>query len=383
MAQKKQSDRGLVKRKNRAGKTVWYCRLYLDGRMRWFGSFPTKTEARQCYQEAKTDQRRGQFFSQHLQHRGAKRLADAIDDYMRLNHKRTVADDRNYARFWKARLSNMRLVNITPTLLDTVKGELLAKKLANQTVLHYLKFLRHILNLAVRDRHLTHNPFAQVEMPKVTKGRLRYLTIEEEQRVLNAIGPIYAPWVRLAILTGLRQGEQFDLKWTDVDLERGIITLPQTKSGGCQYAYLNQEAIDILNGFTSWKDSQWIFPSKTQGTPLNPKNFYHRVYVPALQSAGLRVKHEDPSQKVDWHTLRHTYGARLGMSGASDQEIAACLRHSSTALVKRYAHLSQDHLHSVTEMVAQFGKPSSTTHVLTRTVDKCEIAGTNEKEKTR
>ena len=99
---------------------------------------------------------------------------------------------------------------------------------------------------------------------------------------------------------------------------------------------------------------------------MDPKNFYHRVYVPALQKTGLQKKSdnqanaiEDKGQKVDWHTLRHTFASRLGMSGATEQDIAACLRHSGTSLVKRYSHLSQDHLHSVTEKVSQFGRPPS------------------------
>ena len=286
MARKGRQDRGLIPRKNARGKTVWYVRLSLDGNLRWFGSFPTKTEARQCREEIQTDQRRGKFFPQNLQHRGAKRLADAIAEYIQGNQKRAVVNDRRYAEFWNERLPNMRLVNITPALLDTIKRELLKKKLSHQTVLHYLKFLRHILTIAVRDRHLNQNPFTQVEMPKVPKGRFRWLTHEEAHRLLEAIGPTYAPWVWLAILTGLRQAEQFGLKWTDVDLERGIISLSQTKSGGCQYVYLNQEAIKILKGLTSWKDSKWVFPSQTKGTPMDPKNFYHRVYVPALQKAG-------------------------------------------------------------------------------------------------
>lgn len=314
---------------------------------------------------------------------------------MRFNQKRTIPNDRRYERIWKARLPNMRLVNITPALLDIVKGELLEKALSNQTVLHYLKFLRHILNRAVRDRHLNQNPFTQVVMPKPTKGRLRYLSLEEEQSLLKAIGPTYAPWVRFAILTGLRQAEQFQMKWIDVDLERGIVTLPHTKAGGCQDAYLNQEATDILKGFTSWKDSKWVLPSKNEGkrkkpaTHLDPKNFYHRTYVPALQKAGLQKKKdtktdavEDKSQNVDWHTLRHTFASRLGMSGATEQDIVACLRHSGTSLVKRYTHLSQAHLHSVTEKVSQFGRPGSQPLENRRTVDKSEIK-TGEAEEVR
>jgi len=205
-----------------------------------------------------------------------------------------------------------------------------------------------VLNVAVRDKKLEKSPFAEVKMPKVLQGDTRELSMEEECRLLKAVGPLYGPWVRLAILTGLRQGEQFKLKWTDVDLERGIITLPQTKAGKCQYVLLNEEAKDILKTFTSWKDSKWVFPSKTKGTHLDPKNFYHRVYVPALRRANLK--------NVDWHTLRHTFASRLAMDGQSDSTIAALLRHSGTALVQRYAHLSPTHLRAAVESVANFGK---------------------------
>jgi len=361
MARKEQSDRGLVKRKNRQGQTVWYVRVSKDGKMQWRGSFPTKTEARNCREEIKTDQRRGVYFAENLKRRGAKRLTEAIDDYMVQNRKKSIANDRLYERFWKTHFPHTRLVDITPARMDEAKERLFQKNLSNQSVLHYLKFLRHILNLAVRDRLLNQNPFTQVKMPKVTKGRLRWLTLQEEQQLVDAIGPTYAPWVRLAILTGLRQKEQFTLQWRDVDEERGIITLPQTKAGEPQYIYLNREAITILKRLMSWKDSKWVFPSQNKGTHLAPKNFYHRVYVPAVRKAELKG--------VDWHTLRHTFASRLGMSGATEQEIAACLRHSTTALVKRYTHLSQPHLHSVAEKVSQYGK----TLGRPQSVDKSEI----------
>ncbi len=120
---------------------------------------------------------------------------------------------------------------------------------------------------------------------------------------------------------------------------------------------------------------------------MDPKNFYHRVYVPALQKAGLQKKSdhqtnsiEDKGQNVDWHTLRHTFASRLGMSGATEQDIAACLRHSGTSLVKRYTHLSQDHWHSVTEKVSQFGRPPSQPLKNRGTVDKSEIKTGEAKE---
>ena len=89
---------------------------------------------------------------------------------------------------------------------------------------------------------LDRNPFARVQLVKVHNGKTRFLSPTEEAALLEKLGPIYGPWARLAILTGLRLGEQFKLRWIDVDLDRGLITLPQTKAGKIQYAHLNDEA---------------------------------------------------------------------------------------------------------------------------------------------
>jgi integrase len=137
-----------------------------------------------------------------------------------------------------------------------------------------------------------------------------------------------------------------------VDLEKGILTLPSTKGGGVQYVHLNEEARAILHGFQSWQQSVWVFPSRNPSTHINSDNFYKRVYRAAVKTAGL--------ERVTWHTLRHTFASRLAMEGATQYDIAACLRHSTTGLVKRYAHLSPTHLKGVMEKVSSFGKKVKT-----------------------
>lgn len=72
------------------------------------------------------------------------------------------------------------------------------------------------------------------------------------------------------------------------------------------------------------------------------------MYLPKAKEKGL--------EGVTWHTLRHTFASRLAMSGATEGTIAALLRHSSTALVRQYAHLSPSHLQEVVEKVASFWK---------------------------
>ncbi|MBS0150697.1 MAG: transposase [Nitrospira sp.] len=70
-------------------------------------------------------------------------------------------------------------------------------------------------------------------------------------QLCKAIGPTYAPWVRLAILTGMQKSEQFRLRWTDVDMEHGFLTLGETKSGTVQYVPLTEESIAILRNLDS------------------------------------------------------------------------------------------------------------------------------------
>jgi integrase len=244
---------------------------------------------------------------------------------------------------------------------ETIIKELAEKEYAPQTVLHYLKFLRHVLYHVIGKSKLRENPFEVVKLPKVRAGRTRFLSPEEEVKLCDKLGPTYAPWIRLAILTGLRKSEQFGLRWKDVELDLGIITLPHTKSGNLQYVPLSEEAKGILRGLQAVNEAQaianlqprsiWVFPSENIETHLEVHNFYGRIYLPAVKAAGL--------EGVTWHTLRHTFASRLAMDGKAESTIAALLRHSGTGLVARYAHLSPSHLKAAVEGVSGFGKVAS------------------------
>jgi integrase len=349
MARAGRKDRGLVPKCDADGKIVgWIVRLYHEGRDRRFGTFPTKTEARDFYEKAKQEQKVGRFFPERYQHGGYEFAQETIERYMAHNTNKSRSQDDYYARWWKDRLAGNRLNQIRPAAIEEAKRDLVAKAFAPQTVLHYLKFLRHVLNIAIRDGKLERNPVAQVKLPTVSTGRTRYLSPAEEATLLEALGPVHAPWARLAILTGLRREEQFSLRWAQVDLERGVITLPQTKVGQVQYVPLNEEAKALLRGMNTWLCSPWVFPSQNPATHLDARHFYSRVWIPAVKTAGI--------EWCTWHDLRHTFASRLAMSGASEGTIATLLRHSSTALVRRYTHLSPSHLKAAVEGVASFGK---------------------------
>lgn len=352
MARKGRQDRGLYQRLNTEGKLVWYVRIVQHGKDQRFGSFPTKTQAREFYDKAKREQAEQRFDPQQYRKRQAV-LGDLIDQHLAVSRVQNFGTEKFYGRWWKERLQGIPLSGVTPGLLETIQGELLKKEFQPQTVVHYLKFLRHVLNKAVRNGILPMNPFAQVKLVKIPQRRTRFLSLEEERQLFEQLGETSRNHARLAILTGLRLSEQFSLKWEWVDIERGMITLPRTKAGGVQYARLNAEAQGILRDRQTTQLNTggcgiWVYPSANPETHLDQRNFTSRIYIPAVKRANLAG--------VTWHTLRHTYASRLAMSGQSDRVIASLLRHSGTGLVQRYAHLSPTHLQEAVEGVSTFGK---------------------------
>lgn len=358
MARAGRRDRGLAPFRLKSGQVVYYVRLYHEGRRRQFGSFPTKTEARQFYNKAKDLQRQRKFFPESYQRGHGLTFADALAARMQHNTNTSVVNDTRYAAFWTRRLGSVRLRHLTPSLFEQAQREL-ARDKEPQTVLHYMKFARHVLNREVRDGHLEKNPINGVKLPTIPKGRLRFLSYAEWGKLKKTLGA-EADMVRYAIITGLRQHEQFSRQWTDVDLKAARIILPTTKAGKAQYLTLSQEAVGILTRWKRRARSRWIHPSENPDTHLDPKNFYHRVYLPAVQAAKL--------EDVNWHTLRHTGASWLAMSGASDRELAAYLRHGSTALVGRYAHLSPSYQQGIMERVSAFRTAKTATYTATRRI---------------
>lgn len=364
MARKGRLDRGLKQKRDASGKIVWFVRLYHEGKERRFGSFSTKTAARDFYEKAKQEQKTGRFFPERYQHGGYELIEDVIDRYLlTITTKKPTTQfaERFFAKWWKGYFTGKRLNTITVRALEEARQILLAtvvleakengstnKCMTPQRVNRYMAWLRHLLNVVVREGKLANNPVLKLTMYKEPKGKTRFLSMEDEKRLVEKLGPVYGPWARLAILTGLRQSEQFGLHWKDVDLERGMLTLPVTKAGGVQYVHLNEEAKTLLRGFDSWQRSKWVFPSENPATALDVRNFYNRVWLPALADAEI--------EWTTWHDLRHTFASRLAMNGQNEGTIAALLRHSTTALVKRYAHLSPSHLKAAVEGVAGFGK---------------------------
>jgi integrase len=169
------------------------------------------------------------------------------------------------------------------------------------------------------------------------RSRTRWLREEELGRLMAAVRAESDPQVRaivpLLVLTGLRRSELLNATWPDVDLERGEIRLPTTKSGEEQSRILPPAAVAILRGLPRAAESDYVFPSPANHT--KPRDGIKAPWQRIRKAAGL--------PDVTIHDLRRTCGSLMAQRGVPVQHIGDVLGHARNEAVTRiYSRLSSD-----------------------------------------
>ena len=228
-----------IERRTSHGQTVYYAKVRRKGFAPQSATFYKLRDAKQWVQTIEAAIFEGRYFPS----AEAKRhtLADLIDRYITdiLPQKRpsTVLDQIRQLRWWKAQLGHSLLADITPSLVAGHRDRLLRdRQCANSTVNRYLAVLSHAFTMAVREwQWCEDNPVRKVSKPKEPRGRVRFLSDEERQRLLESCKVSSNPYlyiiVVLALSTGARRGELLNLCWAEVDLKRGVLTFRETKNG--------------------------------------------------------------------------------------------------------------------------------------------------------
>ena len=204
------------------------------------------------------------------------------------------------------------------------------------TINRHFSFLRHVLQIAFKDGKVARNPVSGIKFfPE--KSTTRFFTDDEIQNLQSIMSLEDWKLVAFAINTGLRRGEQFNLRWDQISFESRTLTLPLPKGGRTRHVPLNEEALNILRSLNSLL-SPWVFPRLSNPMlPESAQTFVNRVYTPALGKAGITGG--------CWHTLRHTAASKLVMSGVDLLAVKEILGHRDIQTTLKYAHLKPGHLH--------------------------------------
>jgi integrase len=262
-----------------------------------------------------------------------------VEEFNRRNKDRwrSAKDQARYAAFWKDKLGNRRLASLTASDIEDAISPIASKRAASTTN-SYLTFLRAALNAARRDGRIHRNPMDGVKLHPEPAGRVRFLSDEEEKRLRAAMRPEAWRVVAFALGTGARQASQFGLRWSDVSWESGKIYFSVAKGGRPYHVPMTATVRAILADMPGPDVSEWVFSSAPDGSFAKQKahNFVNRVFVPALERAGIGG--------FRWHDLRHTFASRLVVRGVPLKTVATYMGHTSTQMVdRRYAHLAPAH----------------------------------------
>ncbi|OZB62688.1 MAG: integrase [Thiomonas sp. 13-66-29] len=217
---------------------------------------------------------------------------------------------------------------------------------APNTVRLELALLGHLFTVAMKEWGigLPYNPVLNVRRPAPGAGRNRRLDAAEKATLLAAVASHSNPmlnWiVRIALETGMRSSEIATLRRSQVDLERRIVRLVETKNTLPRTVPLTANATVILQQALAHPvrpiDTDLIFfgePGKDG--KRRPYNF-NKVWLDIKRSVGC--------SDFRFHDLRHEAISRFVEAGLSDQEVSAISGHKSMQMLKRYTHLRAEDL---------------------------------------
>ena len=233
----------------------------------------------------------------------------------------------------------MNMGDITAARIQDFANDRLQRVKA-ATVQKDLSALKAMLNKAHREGRLQSvPPFPRLKMPK---GRCRWLTPAEEQRLLLVAAPHIWPLIAFAIDTGGRRSELLKLDWHNVDLERNQVTFVETKNGDDRSVRLTDRAKHVLTSLDP-KPSGPVFTYA--GRPMKDNN---SSFPAAVRRAGI--------EDFRFHDLRHTFASRLVQKGIPLYEVMHLTGHKSFAMVQRYAHLAPEYQERAIAALNEYGK---------------------------
>ena len=231
--------------------------------------------------------------------------------------------------------------------VERIEAQKQPKGLSAKTVRNIHQIISSALKLAVEQRLIAHNPADGCALPKAERKEMQTLPVEQLTSFLREAkdSGVYELYY-LDLATGLRRGELLGLKWTDVDLDRGVLKIQRaiSRQNGkvveaplkTKNAYrtlpLSADAIDVLmQQRRKTGNSEWVFPSPTGG-PMSPDSVLHMLHR-VLKRAGL--------PKVRFHDLRHTFATLALQNGVDIKTVSGMLGHFSAGFtLDTYAHVT-------------------------------------------
>jgi integrase len=304
----------------------------------------TKSVALTLYRKRKTEILEGKKLPENLR-RASVAFEEIARDTLEFSRATKVREAYRIDRWHMETLlrwfRNHCASDLNPQEIERRLNELAAEGRKPATVNRYRTLLSLTFSLAVRNCKVASNPVRFVKRRKENNERVRFLEDEEEISLRTKIRrfyPMHEAEFDLALHTGMRRGEQYGLRWQDVDFKRGIITIPRSKHGEVRHIQINSVARAALQSLQQFGDGLGYVCPRFQGLQSREaRGWFNQVLGHAKV------------QNFRWHDLRHTFASRLVMAGVPLRAVQVLMGHKRIETTLRYSHLGEAHLREAVE----------------------------------
>jgi integrase len=269
---------------------------------------------------------------------------DFMGGYVRANngHNEVASKEGVLRRYLLPALGGKRLDEIGPREVERLKADMLAGGLSKKSVNNTLAVLSKLLRWAEEVGDLGGAKVPRFRFYRTNPG-FDFLTFSEAERLLEAARGLSEEWLAMtyfALKTGVRYGELCEVRWGDVDLVEGKLTvsrswcrgvLKDTKTGESRTIPLSPATVAMLKAHRHLR-GELVFSKPDGGRHI------HRRYDVALK----RICRRAGLRPIGAHTLRHTYASHLCMRGVPLRVVQELLGHRSLSMTCRYSHLSPE-----------------------------------------
>jgi integrase len=350
---------------------IWYIDYYVGGKRKKEAIGPKKKEAEAALGKKLGLIREGKYFDvKKITPITFDKMAEKFIEWAEANRKSkeflfTLAPatehfkDRLLTSITEEEIEGYRAMRRdVPTKAKNAEA---ARPRATSTVNHELAILKQLFRKAIAWGYLERgkDPAENVKKLPEPKGRIRFLSVDEARRLLEAASPHLRPILITALETGMRRGEILRLTWNDVDSRNRTLYVAEAKNGAPRHVPMSARLKATLDALPRRLHSSYVFTGSIRKTPAAGKR-----KRPLNQPVGKVGK---PFQDVDtsfenacraagiegfrFHDLRHTAASHMAMAGVPLKTIGEILGHKTAAMTERYSHLTPEHKKQAVEML--------------------------------
>ena len=328
--------------------------LYKRGNVWWMSITPTKRGkveriscgtadkqlAERIYFDTRLSIAEGRWFpeSQKTQPNQERTIHEMIWRYVQefspLKKPKSHQRDRQCAAILCRIIRDTPLIEATAKRLSGYKGVRREEGAAPATINKEMILLSSAFTAAIYEWEWCNtNPMDGIKRERITTQIIRWLTVEEEARLLEVAPQWLRQIIVFALNTGMRRSEIMACRWVDVDIEQSTIHIPTSKNGRPRTIPINTHVFTVLveMGARSRYRDGVVFAVDRGGVQFNPRSV-SRAFQMAVDRAKL--------DRVRFHDLRHTFATRIIQSGIDVYTVMQLMGHRSIASTQIYAHHS-------------------------------------------